>query len=149
MSLKATRETLPETPIDRLVAERTCEERGVARGEVLGYRCRECGQGDETLGQIIHDDGCPLEDYSDYDVPDGWGDSSIVLRPEHGVDMIRANSTDNSVDVRNNEVMLFRCRECGNADEDVFEIVHDERCSLARDSISPLVSETPSRPSVH
>jgi len=44
--------------------------------------------------------------------------------------MIVADKTDHDDDVRKNEVVAFRCR-CSNADDDLFDIVHDEGCPLA------------------
>lgn len=58
--MNVTPELLPEHPIDRLVASTTDHEAGIHRGEVVAYRCRECGVADEDCMELIHEDGCQL-----------------------------------------------------------------------------------------
>ena len=58
-------------------------------------------------------------------------DVSAELLPCHAIDVLVATGTDQSIDVRNGEPVGFRCRECGAVGASVFEIVHDESCSLA------------------
>lgn len=122
------REQLDEYPVDKLVAAEGCSERGIAVGEILGYRCLKCEQGDETLMQIEHLDGCPLDDEFDYEVPEHIPASrSPELEPEHKITVVRAGGRNNPHD----RIVLYRCDECGKGDERITEIVHDEACSLA------------------
>ena len=105
-------------------------------GQAVGYRCQECQQADETLDQLWHADDCPLageHGRSHYDElePTTVEGHSPELSPDHEIVMVRSAETDNSVGVSRGDVILFICAECGNADEDLFEIVHDEACSLA------------------
>lgn len=127
---------LPELPMDALVATDTDDVAGIAEGEIVGYRCEHCGAGDETLMQVIHDEDCPLAGehgrslYPDPECP--WGDGSLPeFEADHRIDVLTAGWTDDSECVHNGEAILFRCGECGNADETLFQIRHDEDCSLA------------------
>lgn len=105
-------------------------------GQAVGYRCQQCHQADETLDQLWHAEDCPLageHGRSHYDdiTPAVSEGRSPELSPDHEIVMVRSAETDNSVGVSRGDVILFICAECGNADEDLFEIVHDENCSLA------------------
>lgn len=127
---------LPSLPVDALVAREVPESAGLYEGEIVGYRCEECGAGDETLMQIIHADDCPLAGehgrmhYDADNLPMRDGDTP-ELRSDHRIDIVHAGWSDSSEDVYNGEAILFRCGECGNADETLMEIRHDEDCSLA------------------
>jgi len=105
-------------------------------GQAVGYRCQVCHQADETLDQLWHTDECPHageHGRSHYDElePTVAEGATPELSPDHEIVMVRSAETDNSVGVSRGDVILFICAECGNADEDLFEIVHDEACSLA------------------
>jgi len=127
---------LPETPIDALVATDTDEVAGVHEREIVGYRCEECGAADETLMQLIHEAECPLHGEHGRQFYDD-GELPVVEAPtpefkqHHPIDIIEAGWTDSSEGVHNGEPIMFRCGECGNADETLLEIRHDEDCSLA------------------
>lgn len=106
-------------------------------GQAVGYRCQLCQQADETLDQLYHEADCQLageHGRSHYDTLDPTADEGPFpeLSPNHEFVMVRSAETDNSVGVSRGNVVLFICDECGNADEDLFEIVHDEQCSLAQ-----------------
>lgn len=126
---------LPDSELDALIAVDDAPDAGVAEGEILGYHCGECGAADETRMQVVHREYCPLagehgrEHYDQDELP-------VVERPpeldrDHRIDIITAGWTDPAEDVHNGEAIAFRCGECGNADESLFEIRHDEDCSLA------------------
>jgi hypothetical protein len=57
------------------------------------------------------------------------------LDPEHPITIVKSADSDleNPDGPRHNEVVKFVCGSCGNGDEDVFEIIHDENGTLARD----------------
>ena len=59
------------------------------------------------------------------------GDVDAELLPDHPIDMLRASETDQAAGYVRGECLSYRCRECGAADEDVAEIIHEEDCSLA------------------
>lgn len=50
-------EAVEAVPIERMVVG---DSETHHAGEVVGYRCQECGQADETLDQIWHQEDCPL-----------------------------------------------------------------------------------------
>jgi hypothetical protein len=58
-------------------------------------------------------------------------DVAHELLPDHPIVALKATTTDRTMGIHNGEVMAYRCIECGAADEDVFELVHDEDCKLA------------------
>lgn len=132
--MKVVRIDLEGTQIQRLeVTDAGSTDRNV--GEVAGYYCPECRQADETLEQIWHDEECSLagehgREYYDDLEPDVPGRFAPELDPEHPVTVVRSAETDDSNGVHNGEPLAFRCR-CGNLDEDLFEVVHDEDCALA------------------
>lgn len=104
-------------------------------GESAGYLCPHCHAHDETLIQVVHEDGCPLfgeHGRKHYDsIPDVPDRFSAAIRPEHVFTIIRSNETDHSVGIYNGTVVGFRCDFCGNSDETVGEICHDENCPMA------------------
>lgn len=111
-------------------------DHGYHEGQAVGYRCQHCQQADETLNQLWHAEDCPLageHGRSQYDdiTPTVAEGPSPELSPDHEIVMVRSAETDTSVGVSRGDVILFICAECGNADEDLFEVVHDESCSLA------------------
>jgi len=105
-------------------------------GEAIGYLCPECEQADETLDQIWHDEDCSLagehgrEHYDDLEPVVEEQRATPELQADHPVTMVKAGETDCSEGIHNGEVIAFRC-QCGNADEDLFELVHDESCELS------------------
>lgn len=132
--MKVVREDLEGTIVQRLVVT---DPEGLDHhvGECLGYLCGECQQADETLQQIWHEPDCQLagrhgrQHYSEL-VPDVPGRPTPEFDPAHPITVLRAGETDDPQGIHNGEVIAFVC-ECGNADEDLFEIVHDEACPLA------------------
>jgi bacterioferritin-associated ferredoxin len=134
--VKVAERELPGQPIEALVATDTDGCAGTHDGEVVGYRC-ECGACDETLMQIIHDPDCELAGEYGRDHYDVGARPIAADRPwpelsrDHRIDIIEAAWTDRTDDVHNGESLAFRCGECGNSDETLVEIRHDEDCSLA------------------
>jgi len=134
--IRVTRSKLPDLPVDRLEAIESKPDVGVYEGCTMGYRCRVCGQADEDIQEVLHEEHCELagehgrEKYDDLPRVDTPG-RSPELSDEHPIDAIVADWTDRSADVWREDVIAFRCGHCSNLDEDVFEIVHDEACELA------------------
>lgn len=104
-------------------------------GESVGYYCCECEQADETLHQIWHEEDCShagehgRSHYDDLE-PDVDAGGTPEFSEEHPITVIEAGESDVPAGIHVGMVVGFRC-QCGNADEDVFEIVHDSRCPLA------------------
>lgn len=133
--MKVVREGLEGTRIRRLVVVNAGETNHHV-GEIVGYWCPECYQADETLDQIYHDEDCSFAGQhgrTHYDElePDVPGRHIPELSPDHPITLVKAGETDNSAGVHNGEVLAFQC-QCGNLDEDVFEVIHDEECGLSR-----------------
>lgn len=126
--MKVRREPLPDVAIDKLVAMADRPAAGIERDEVVGYRCRECEQADEILVQISHRPGCPIGDPRD----DICGTDGLELAPEFIIDMCRAGDSDRTAGAVHGQILLFRCRECGQADERPHEIEHTVACSQYR-----------------
>lgn len=132
--MNVTAEPIDGTYIRRLVLTETDQE-GHHPGECVGYLCDECLQADETLQQIWHDADCSHageHGRQHYDeMPSGTATGPTPeLDPAHPLTIITAAETEGYGGLHEGEVLAFRC-ECGNADEDAFEIVHDEACELA------------------
>ena len=123
--MKVRREKLPGGEIDALVAVETDRDRGIRKGETVGYRCTECEQADETLKQIGHLEDCSVGEA--YDPP--ANDDEREFDPENLIDMVVADACEG---VHRGDPLIFRCRECGNGDETVSEIEHDTSCVLNR-----------------
>jgi hypothetical protein len=133
--MKVTREDLEGTQIQRLIVVEP-QESDHHVGECAGYLCSECLQADETLAQIWHDEDCSLageHGRAHYDTlePDVPGRSVPELDPTHPITVVEFADTEGRNGLLAGEVLAFHCGECGNADEDLFEIVHDEVCGLA------------------
>lgn len=125
---------LEGTQIDRMVVVEP-QSADVHDGEVVGYMCSECWQADETRQQIWHDEDCSLcgvhgREFYDEIEPDNDIRPTPEFNPEHKLTVIKAAESSGRDRPCENEVVAFRC-SCGNADEDLFEIVHDEACALA------------------
>lgn len=133
--MKVGRRSLEDIPVSRLVVIDP-ETSSRHEGEMVAYRCDLCGAADETLRQIWHEDDCDLvgehgrEFYDDLvpDVPDQG--PTPEFDPEHPITVIQAGESAQDCGIHNYDVLGFECA-CGNADEDVFEIVHDDKCGLA------------------
>lgn len=132
--MRVVREDLENTQIQRLVVTdpRSSDHH---LGECVGYLCPECHQADETLDQIWHRESCSLageHGRAHYDElePDVPGRPTPEFDEEHEIIIIEAAETEGRGGLCEGEVLAFLC-ECGNADEDAFEIVHDERCELS------------------
>ena len=145
--MKVVREDLEGTQVQRL----TVIDPGQTNyhvGECVGYRCRECHQCDETLGQIWHAESCRLagehgrQHYDDL-VPDVPGRPTPELDPSHPITVVKAGETDHANELHNGTVLAFLC-SCGNLDEDLFEVIHDETCGLAGRHGPSASRETPS-----
>jgi len=132
-------EPLPgDIPIEALRAQEPSPQAGIHAGELVGFHCAECGQCDETLRQIVHDPECDLAGEHGRDLYDDVPvlDEDVhypELDPEHTVTMFEGTFEGTDGTTKNQGVVAFRCDECGNADESLFEIIHDEQCSLAGD----------------
>lgn len=136
--MKVDSEPLPgDIPIETLRASDTCEEAGIHAGELVGFRCLCCDAVDETLRQIIHEEGCDLygehgRDLYGKDIPHLEAElETPELTDDHPITVYYAGFSDRDGRVKNGHVVAFRCDKCGNADEDLFEIVHDENCDLS------------------
>lgn len=132
--MKVIRERLEGIQIQRLIVTEP-EDSDHFRGECIGYLCPECMQADETLEQIWHDEDCSLAGehgrahYDDLE-PDVPGRPVPEFDPAHPITIVKFGKTEGRGGLHDGEVLSFKC-ECGNLDEDVFEIVHDEACPLA------------------
>ncbi|GGM64021.1 hypothetical protein J2752_000484 [Halarchaeum rubridurum] len=139
--MKVVREDLDGTPIQRLVVT----EPGTTEhfiDEVVGYLCPHCFQADETLTQIWHQADCRLagehgrQFYDDLEPVVDETTPTPELSPTHTITIVEYGETEGKssetgeVGLHEGETVAFFC-SCGNLDEDVFEIVHDESCQLA------------------
>lgn len=127
---------LPEVPVEKMEIVEAADHE---TGQCVGYRCQECGEADETLSQVYHKADCPLAgqhgrrfyDDSEADLASSSdGRVAPELDAENPLWLVESAETDRSDDVYNGEIVGFRCA-CGNLDDDVFAIVHDEDCELA------------------
>ena len=128
-------EEIDGVAVERMVVAE-CEDHHV--GEVVGYRCQECGMADESLDQIWHQEDCSLageHGRQHYESLEAGPDAGRPAEFDVDADLwvVTSAETDASDDVYNGTVVAFKC-ECGNADENLFEIVHDEACPLADDN---------------
>jgi len=127
-------------PVDSIDVERMVvhESEGHHAGEVVGYRCQHCGCADETLRQIFHAENCPLSGMHGRQIYEtltaDMEPESPELQKENRVWVVRSAETDPEDEVYNGDVVAFQCDHCGNSDESLFEIVHDEACPLADNS---------------
>lgn len=126
-----------DVAIDALRAQESCDEAGIHAGELVGFHCQHCDAVDETLQQIIHEEGCPLFGehgralYGD-DLPQGRGQLEFPeLEPDTEFTVYYSGWSGEDGNAKAGHIVAFRCDVCGNADEDLFEIVHDENCELA------------------
>lgn len=79
-----TAELLPDHPIAKLVATTTNTEWGIHNGEVVAYRCVECGVADEDVRELVHERGCTLAGET---APHGYeGRRETAAFPEHDAD---------------------------------------------------------------
>jgi len=136
--MKVDAEPLPtDLPIETLRALEDCPEGGIHAGELVGFHCQRCGAVDETLRQIIHEDDCPLAGEHGRDLYGGalpeldMEVTAPELDGDHPITMFEAAFSSADGNVKRCGIVAFRCDECGNSDETLFEIVHDESCSLA------------------
>lgn len=133
--MRVSRTDLDDSPLTKLTALSSDPAAGIEAGEVLAYRCRDCGNNDETPMQVVHDAECPhFGTHGCASFPElesGIGTATPELQPDHPITIIRMGETDPSAGLHNGEPVGFRCDECGNSDETLSEIVHDELCSLA------------------
>jgi len=133
--VKVIRERLDGIQIQRLIVIDP-EGSNHFRGECVGYLCPECMQADETLEQIWHDEDCSLAGkhgrahYDDLE-PDVPGRPVPEFDPAHPITVVKFGKTEGRGGLHDGEVLGFYCNGCGNADETMFEIVHDEVCDLA------------------
>lgn len=143
--MKVAREPLSSIPMARLVAMEDDTEVGIHDGETLGYRCCECHRVDETLMQVWHAEGCQLageHGRKRYDSLERGHDREMrELHPDHQIIIIRAGQSDPDDGFAHGTVVGFRCEECGNSDETLSEIVHDETCSLSGEHGAELLEQ--------
>lgn len=130
------REPLPELEITRLIAQESDPSADIYEGEVVAYHCDACGNADETLIQLLHKETCPYAgEHGRTRYPDGLESGRDVhtpeLQPDHPITIVRNGTHNRHEGVHQGEPIAFRCVECGNSDETLSEIVHDESCRLA------------------
>jgi hypothetical protein len=134
--MKVEFEELDELPVEKMLI---AESEDHHAGQCVGYRCQECGEADETVRQIYHDEDCPLageHGRDQYDQPLNTrsdAEPTPELQRENPVWLVVSAETDPEDSVYHGEPVAFRC-ECGNLDDDLLEVVHDERCPLAEES---------------
>lgn len=128
---------LPDLEIARLTVTNTTGA-AVHEGTVVGYLCMECWQLDESLGQLYHRADCQYagehgRQHYDSMTPtqSGSGGSCREFDPEHEIHLIRMGEHDRHRGIYQGDIVGFLCQSCGNADEDLFEVRHDEDCALA------------------
>lgn len=143
--MRANLSPLPGAPLTRLTAAESDAEAHIVAGETLAYRCDECGRCDETVGQIWHAEDCPLAGDGGRrlydDLERGHDRRTDELEPDHEILLVRAGDTDRDRDLHRGEPVAFSCVECGNSDETLSEIVHDEACALAGQHGRELLTE--------
>jgi len=133
--MKVKLEPLDGVPVHRLTVSDP-QEADVHTGECVGYRCAKCHQADETLDQIWHNENCVLcgeHGRAHYDTlePDVDVETPTPeFDPHHEITVVIAATGLRSAGVATNEPLAFRCA-CGNLDEHLFEVVHDEACELS------------------
>lgn len=129
-------EELPDVDVEKMIVVEADETHLI--GQCVGYRCQHCGEADETLQQIWHDEeeDCPLvgehgrQQYDRLDADIEVDSPTPELQEENPIWIIISAETDRGDGVYNGEPVAFRC-QCGNADDDLFELVHDDGCALA------------------
>lgn len=137
--MRVQRTKLPNLPVERLDAIESVPPIGVYEGCTVGYRCRLCGQADEDIQEVLHEEHCELcgehgrDKYDELPQVHIRVEGSEEISPEHPITLIVADWTDKATDVWREDVIAFRCDQCGNLDETLFEIVHDEACDLSSD----------------
>lgn len=134
--MRVTRQRLPNLDIVRLVALESDPSAGIYEGETIAYLCERCGNADETLVQLFHDTTCRYAgEHGRTRYPEGLESGRDThtgeLDPQHPIAIIRNGDHDQNTGVHRGEPIGFRCIECGNSDETLSEIVHDESCELA------------------
>jgi hypothetical protein len=133
--MKVTREDLEGIQIQRLVVTDPQNSDHYV-GEAVGYLCPECMQSDETLDQIWHQEDCSLageHGRSHYDdLNPNVSDRPVPeLDPSNPIIVVEFAETEGRGGLHEGEVLAFHCGECGNADETLWEVIHDETCDLA------------------
>lgn len=128
-------EELPNTQIEQLRVTES-DKTNHHPGEVVGYRCPECGQADESKSQIWHGESCSLagehgrQHYDDKEMVPVCGGATPELDPEHTIIMVRSAETDTTRDIERGSPVMWLCEFCLNADETIAEIFHDENCPV-------------------
>ena len=144
--MRVTPEPLKGSAMVALVAMETRPMLDIYEGEVLGYWCAQCAQSDETLEQVIHREDCTLAGRHGRRVYGGSLEgvldtaSAGELRPDTTFTMLRWGVTDEGLRIYNGTAVAYRCDECGNLDEHLFEIVHDVACWLAGREFGPPIA---------
>lgn len=133
--MKVVRQNLEGTQVQRLIVTAP-DKYGHHVGECIGYLCPECFQADETLSHIWHQEDCSLAGQHGRDVYDDLepvvpGRPTREFEPENKIAVVTYAETEGRGGLHKGEVIGFECEHCGNFDEDLFEIVHDEACPLA------------------
>lgn len=134
--MRVSRQRLPQLDIVRLAVIET-DGTSLREGEIVGYLCERCNQLDETLDQIYHQDDCEYagrhgrQHYHTMHAPAGEPGDTPELQPEHQIVIIRNGEHNKHTGTHQGEPVGFYCPRCGNADEDLFQVRHDEDCPLA------------------
>jgi Zn ribbon nucleic-acid-binding protein len=131
--MKVKAEELTGTAIRQLVVVESSQA-DVHIGQVVGHLCPECKQADETLDQIWHRDECSHagehgRQHYDELTPTVEERPTPEFNPNHEITIVHAR-TDRGIEIHDNEPIAFRC-SCGNLDEDLFEVIHDDACPLS------------------
>jgi hypothetical protein len=127
---------LSESPVVRMIAMDNRHEIDIFEGDTLGYWCSECKNADESRSQIVHDKDCQLAGRHGRSIYGAGldpinGSVSGEFRPDTTFTLLEWGESDPTVGIYSGAKIAFRCDECSNLDETLFEILHDEVCSLA------------------
>jgi len=133
--MRVTRQPLPDTPIEQLVVADGDAE-GLHAGQAVGFFCSHCWQSDETWEQIWHAEDCDLAGEHgrrlyDSAAPQHNGGPTPEIVDDHEIQMVVSAVSNGQTDPSKNEILGWRCAHCGNLDETLVEIRHDEDCELA------------------
>jgi len=74
--MKVSRELLKDHPIEMLRAAETDTNKGIHRGECIGFMCLKCRNVDEDVTEIIHEEDCSLAGET---APTGYADRGVDL----------------------------------------------------------------------
>lgn len=124
-------------PMVAMQAAESDPQAGIYAGETLGYFCGRCHQSDETLEQVVHEEDCELSGEhgrnvygQKLDVPSFDHASRGELLPKTEFSQLKWGGSLPQFGIYHDSVVAFRCDDCGNVDEHIFEVSHDEVCPI-------------------